>query len=127
MWDLTLHPLWSPVSSLTLVPFSNRCGTSYSKPPSGPAFLLAHRLVSTSLGVSASSLAHRPMFSLALVSFPIDVGPPIHPLSGPAFLLAHHLVSTSLGDSAYSLTHRPVSDPDTICNGQATASTYSLL
>ena len=29
MWDITIRPFRGPASSLTLVPFSNRCGTSF--------------------------------------------------------------------------------------------------
>ena len=59
MWDLTIHPLRGPASSLTLVPFSNRCGIPQSTP------FRANVLVGTPPRVhplqgSASSLAHRP-------------------------------------------------------------------
>ena len=54
-------PLQGPTSTLAVVPFSNRCGTP-NPPPSGLVPLLAHRLVSTPLRGSASSLVHHPMF-----------------------------------------------------------------
>ena len=57
MWDLTIHTLQGPMSSLTLVPFYNRCGTPQSTPPSGPTSLLTHRLLSTLFRGLASSLA----------------------------------------------------------------------
>ena len=50
------------MSSATLVTFSNQCETPQSTLPSGPR-MLAHRLMSTSLQGSASSLAHHPMSS----------------------------------------------------------------
>ena len=53
--------LHGPASSLALVPFSNRHGTSQSTSLWDPVTLLAHRLVSTPLRGSASSLAHRPV------------------------------------------------------------------
>ena len=61
MWDLTIHLLRGPASSLALVPFSNRCGTPQSTPTWDPTSLLAHRLVSTPLRGSASLLTHRPV------------------------------------------------------------------
>ena len=51
MWDLTIHPLWGPAFLL-----AHRL---VSTPIWGPASLLAHRLVSTPFWGSASSLARR--------------------------------------------------------------------
>ena len=61
----------------------------------GPASLLAHRHVSTTLRGTA----------------------PNPPPLGSAFLLAHRLVSTTLRGTARRLAYRPVSGSDTICNG----------
>ena len=66
MWDLNIHPLRGPASSLALVPFCNRYGTLL--PPKsilfwGPTSLHAHRLVSTPFRGSASSLEHCPVSS----------------------------------------------------------------
>ena len=55
----TLLSLQGPTSSLALVPFTNQCGTPQSTLLQGPASLLPHRLMSTSLLCSATSLAHR--------------------------------------------------------------------
>ena len=64
MWDLTIHPLWGPASSLALIPFSNQRGTpTKSTPLQGPVSLLAYRLVPTPFQGLASSLAHRPVSS----------------------------------------------------------------
>ena len=82
MWDITIHPFRAPAGthyflqsmwdshqptsqfipfevSLTLVHFSNRCGTPTISTPLGPASLLAHRLVSTPLRRTARRLTHR--------------------------------------------------------------------
>ena len=62
MWVLTIHLLRGPASSLALIPFSNRCGTTTKFTPlQGPAYLLAYRLVCTPFRGTASSLAHRPV------------------------------------------------------------------
>ena len=67
MWDLTIHPSSGPVSSLALVPFSNRCGIPPNPPPARPG-VGTSPLMSNSLQVSASSLTHRPMFGTATAS-----------------------------------------------------------
>ena len=80
MWDLTLHTVGSPASSLThclvsslaLVPLFNRCGISRSTPLSGPNVLAG----------TCSSL--QSMWDLT-----------IHPFGSPASSLAHHPMSDS--------------------------------
>ena len=57
-WDLTIHPPLGrsvPVGTRSLL---QQMWDLPNPPPLGPASLLAHRLVSTPLRVSASSLAH---------------------------------------------------------------------
>ena len=59
MWDLTIHPLQGPASLLTLVPFSNRCGTPPNPPPSGPSILTGTPPRVYPLRGTTSSLSHR--------------------------------------------------------------------
>ena len=51
-------PLLGPMSSLVLVPFSNRGGTPAKSTPLGPSPLLAHCLMSTPLLGTARRLTH---------------------------------------------------------------------
>ena len=39
MWDITIHPLRGPASSLSLFPSSNQCGTAPKSTPLGPSVL----------------------------------------------------------------------------------------
>ena len=66
MWDLTIHPPRSPASSLTLVSFSNRCGTLQFTPLRDLASLLAYRFVSTPFGAQPP---HWHIAHLALILF----------------------------------------------------------
>ena len=61
MWYLTIYPLRTPVSSLTLVPLSNRYGISQFTPFQGSASSRAHRPMSTPLRFPASMLTHHPV------------------------------------------------------------------
>ena len=86
MWNLTIHPLWGSVSSLALVPFSNRCGTPQStgayrpcwhtascSPPPGLSLLVARCPMSDSDTICNNSIPPVEdivLFELSLLRFP---------------------------------------------------------
>ena len=61
MWDLSIHLPSGPASSLALVLFSNRCGTSQST-PFGTQCPCWHTTSFHPLQSSTSSLAYQPVF-----------------------------------------------------------------
>ena len=72
MWDLTIHPIWGPASSLALIPFSNRCGTSTkSTPLRASVSLLTHRSVSGSDTICNNSSP--PLADIVLFGLPLKV------------------------------------------------------
>ena len=98
MWDLTIHPLRGPVSSLALVPFSNRYGTPPIHPLRDP-----RPCWYTTLGPTPLPSAHNPPSSglsvlastrLLLQSMWV---PPIHSPSGLSSLSTHGLMSIPFG------------------------------
>ena len=92
MWDITIYPLRGPVSSLTFVPFFNRCGTTTKSTPhfgasvltgtpphvyplQGTARRLTHRPVSgshTIYNAPNPPLANIVLFGLSFSDFPLQ-------------------------------------------------------
>ena len=58
-WDITIHLHSGPSVLASTLPSSNRRGTTLKSTSLGPAFLLAHRLVSTYLWGTVRRLTHR--------------------------------------------------------------------
>ena len=86
IWDLTIHPLRGPASSLTLVPLSNRCGISQSTPFGASVFVSTRsplQLVCDLTIHPFGGQCPRTCSSLQLVW-----GLTIHPLWDPASSLA---------------------------------------
>ena len=142
MWDLTIHPLWGPTSSLTHV-------------PQGSASLLAHHLVFDSDTICNSPnppLIDIVFFRLSLkvfkthllgkrfliknVLFPLQpmwdltIHPPRHSVLAdtPSLLQSIWDITVHpLRGSASLLAHRSVFDSDTICNNPSSPLADSVL
>ena len=95
MWDLTIHPLWVPMSSLTFVPFSNRCETPQYTPlwSQCPCWKTASCPPPSGLNLLAG------------------IPPRVHPLQGSVFSLAHHSVFCSPPQPMWDLTIHPPTGP----------------
>ena len=74
-WDLTIHPVREPASSLTLISFSNRCGTHQIYPPSRLNILTGTSTHVHPLRGSASLLAHRPVSGSNVICY--NSSPPL--------------------------------------------------
>ena len=61
MRDITIHPLRGPVSSLTLVPFPNRCGTATKSTPFGTSILPGTPPCVYPLRGTARRMTHHPV------------------------------------------------------------------
>ena len=71
-WDITIHPIQDPTSSLTLFSSSNRCGIAPKSSPPQPMW----------------DITIHPLGPPQILSFPTNVGHHNPPLQDPTSLLA---------------------------------------
>ena len=129
MWDLTIHPFQGPAFSLTLVPFSNRCGTLTKSTPLGPSILngtlprvyplreIASLLVHCPISTPGNTLlTHYPVSTPLRNSLLADTSLSVCPLSENRLLTNTSLSVCPFLGTTSSLAHRLLSGSDTICN-----------